>query len=287
MNIFFWNLHSKDNTSLILQALFDHNVDLAFFSEYGQTDFKEIEKSSGHLYHWNDGNGGCDKVTCLLKRNYAVAMMQESSRYTIYQFYKYPVNIKIEEDSYNFDSDVKNISIEMPEANEDEFIVACVHLPDKRNYPKMYARYNPLQHMVSQIMEIEKNRYWYKSIVIGDFNTEPYDDEMFLNDSMNSVLFRREMVPETVKSDGRNFRKFYNPILECLSEENNQLGSYRLNKAPGPIWHCLDQILFRKSLMDSFDHMEYLRMIGQTSLMKQMNPDNRYSDHLPLLAVFK
>lgn len=69
---------------------------------------------------------------------------------------------------------------------------------------------------------------------------------------MNTVLLKKEMDPETVKIGNANYRRFYNPILNCISEDKEQYGSFRLGNDPGPIWHCLDQLIMRKSVIPDF-----------------------------------
>lgn len=49
-------------------------------------------------------------------------------------------------------------------------------------------------------------------------------------------------------------------------------------------WHCLDQVLVRKDLVDSVRHLEYIKRIDTNNLLKNSIPNSKISDHLPLLV---
>lgn len=265
MNIFFWNLAKNELSSLVTTALKEYDIDIAFFCEYLKTDFNKIITNLENTYEWIDGFGACNKVTCLIRKPNKITFLQEQSRFTIY-------NVAFADETTD---------------TEKEYIIACVHLPDMRNSPKPYVRMNVMKELTENIKVIEKNDYKRKTIVLGDFNAEPYSDEMLLRAGMNTVLFKKEMDPETVKIGNANYRRFYNPILNCISEDKEQYGSFRFGNDPGPIWHCLDQLLMRKSAMPDFYQFKYIKKIGNITLIKRKNPDKTYSDHLPFIATFK
>lgn len=51
-----------------------------------------------------------------------------------------------------------------------------------------------------------------------------------------------------------------------------------------PYWHCLDQVLVRKSLANTINHVEYLKKINKKDLLKNTIPNEKISDHLPLFV---
>ena len=51
-----------------------------------------------------------------------------------------------------------------------------------------------------------------------------------------------------------------------------------------PYWNCLDQVLVRKGLANRVNHVEYLKTINTKKLLKNTVPDEKISDHLPLLV---
>jgi len=53
-----------------------------------------------------------------------------------------------------------------------------------------------------------------------------------------------------------------------------------------PYWHCLDQVLVRKNLVDLIREVKYLKRIGEKSLLNgSEKPNGEISDHLPLLVT--
>ena len=132
-----------------------------------------------------------------------------------------------------------------------------------------------------------KSRY---SIIIGDFNANPFDEELTKHNAFNAVMFR-DLIDrsETASILGRKYIRFYNPVLDHFSEKAKNYGSYYFHDENRPLyWQCLDQVLVRKSLAHSISCLEYCRTIGRTSLMTRngLVDEKNFSDHLPLLVQF-
>ena len=138
------------------------------------------------------------------------------------------------------------------------------------------------------IEETEKLFECSNTIVIGDFNANFYDEELLSKYAFNAVLFKTIInKKELTDIQGLKKRKFYNPILHYLSEDTGMYGSFYYEKNYiTPYWHCLDQVLVRKGLIDSIYHMEYLKKIGKKDLLEKEIPNKKISDHLPLLVAF-
>lgn len=269
MNILFWNLANNNFSPVIVQCLKEYSIDFAFFCEYQKQTIEQVITEYPDRYTWIDGNGGCDKVTALVSVEYQVTKIFESSRFTIYRI----VN--------NEERDLSDI---------EQYNVACVHFSDKRNNPEPDARLAEIHDLLEALKPFEKRNETDNTIVIGDFNAEPYDSEMLSKIGMNAVLYKEEIVSlEFPKRGAHKYRRFYNPTLECISEEKHCYGSYRYDSGMvTPIWHFLDQVVMRKSLLNQFDHIEYPRNIGNTNLMKKLGLDSKnFSDHLPLIVFFK
>ena len=104
--------------------------------------------------------------------------------------------------------------------------------------------------------------------------------------AFHAVLFKEVIrKSETRTVSGRTYRRLYNPIIHFISENNQNYGSfYYSNGSSTPVWHCLDQVLVSKALIDSVKNLQYLKSIGKVSLLKKIVPDKEISDHLPLLV---
>ena len=96
-----------------------------------------------------------------------------------------------------------------------------------------------------------------------------------------TIIDKSELTnPKTFKR-----KRFYNPILHYISEDTEMYGSfYHEKESKTPYWHCLDQVLVRKSLANTVNHVEYVKKIGTKDLLINAIPNEKISDHLPLLV---
>ncbi len=104
--------------------------------------------------------------------------------------------------------------------------------------------------------------------------------------SFNAVLFKEVIKKsETRVVDGISYRRFYNPTIDFISESTKNYGSfYYTGGSSTPVWHCIDQVLVSKNLVDNIIDFKYLKSIKKRSLLKAVKPNNEISDHLPLFV---
>ena len=259
MNILFWNLAKHDNRQIVKSAILNYSVDIAVFAEYSSTNMEDLCNNLSSEYYICDGYGGCDKVIMIVKKGIIASVSREDTRYTLY----------------------------FVEHNSVSYIIAGIHLPASPGADKE-TRKIVIRRLVHEIHELELEMKCNNTIVIGDYNASPFDEELIQKDCFNAVLFQDLiMKSESVKVAGSAFRRFYNPIITYINENPKMYGSfYHSNGANSLYWYCLDQVIMRKSLIDSFIRLEYLRKIGNRSLMNNTGINDSISDHLPLLVVF-
>lgn len=258
MKILFWNLKKNDLSNYIKDCLIENDIDIAIFCEKDNVDFYKLADEVN--YEYIETIGGCRKIAFICKKSITVEIRAESTRYAIYQI----------------DLDSK------------KYIIAGLHLEDRRNYKK-YRRMETARNIIHDISDIEIETNCKNTILIGDFNANPWDEELLLTTSFNSVLFK-EIIDkdETVENDKTVYNRLYNPIINFLNEKDKTYGSfYYADDSPSTIWHCLDQILLSKNLINDIIDIKYLKIINGTSLIAQIRPRNTISDHLPLLAKLK
>ena len=256
MRILFWNLNGKNNTNRIKSILMERDIDIAVFSEYKKS-FIETAVFQEIGYKVIEGYGGCEKIIFLVKKDIEVFVCKEQHRYAI-------CIIRL---------------------NNKCFILSGVHLHDNIHYgPRDRARV--ISQMVHDIKDVESEYDTLNTIVIGDFNCSPFDDEMIEKDLFNSVLFKKIIEKsEYVKYDNTMYRRFYNPMLEMVSEHNNQYGScyYNLSRISELYWYSYDQVIVRKSLIDCITDLEWCNSIDSINLLTKAGyPNKMISDHLPL-----
>lgn len=261
MNILFWNLGKNDNSRYLAQCINERQIDLAILSEYKNLDISYTLRKLNNKYRHIPGMGGCDKITMLALKNIDICVRREQTRYVLY-------------------------SIEKNGASD--LIVVGTHLQDRRNCGSA-QRIETAGRLMNDLMNLEKTSRCKRSIVVGDFNANPYDDELLQMNSFHAVLFKDVIkAAETRTVDGIRYRRLYNPILHFLSEDTKNYGSYYNTQGScTSTWHCLDQALVSKALVDAVGSLEYLRAIGDNALVACQGPKKKISDHLPLFIQIK
>ena len=256
MKLLFWNLKENKNEEYINQLLDEKAIDIAIFSEYAKTDFTKISKE----YKCIEGMGGCDKVRMILRSNIAGHVRREQSRYAIY--------------TVKFD-DV-------------DYIIVGLHL-QANNYSNSRVRMITIRDLMNDLDSFKKESKIATTIIIGDFNAGPFDDDLVGKDGFNAVLFK-DIIEKNkqVKFQNKYYRFLYNPIIEYLSETKKQYGSFYYSNGINSIyWYCYDQVLLSRNLRDSIKDLEYCKIINGKSLLKNVALNSEISDHLPLFVELK
>ena len=256
MILLFWNLYRRNNAKHLINIIQENNVDVAIFAEYSETDFQAVEYALPQ-YGVCHGFGGTDKIILLANKNIRITVRQEQTRYSIYT---------CEEGSHTF-------------------IIAGIHLP-ANPVANAESRKNVIRDLVSDISSVERELKLSNTIVIGDFNASPFDDELVQKDAFNAVLFKELiMKQERVTANGKKYRRFYNPHISVISEDDKNYGSFYYSSGMNSLyWYCYDQILVRKPLVDLLQGVHYCHHIMGQSLLNDVAPNKTISDHLPLLA---
>jgi hypothetical protein len=127
-----------------------------------------------------------------------------------------------------------------------------------------------------------------KTIVVGDFNLNPFSELMVSAYGFNAIMDKviAQKVHRTIY--GVKYKYFYNPMWTLHGNINNEvLGTYfHHNKPTSYVWNMFDQVLIRPQLIEHFNYndFEIISKIGDKSLLKDSGRPNSslYSDHLPL-----
>lgn len=167
------------------------------------------------------------------------------------------------------------------------FIVAATHLVDRMSASDSELRLIDIRQMMGVVHGYEKVFSIDKTVIMGDFNANPYDKELLLPSAFNAMLFKDLLKMRASRTwGGKSYPFMYNPTIHWLSENTKTYGShYHLSgDGTGPIWNCYDQALVSPALMDSARCYSYLKKIGGVDLFAEIRPRREISDHLPLLV---
>ncbi|MCR8867468.1 endonuclease/exonuclease/phosphatase family protein [Peribacillus frigoritolerans] len=203
------------------------------------------------------------------------------------------LNTKVHQDT---DTD-KRITSFIYNINKVKVILNLVHLRDKYNYDT-YSLNEYAKDHVGYIYEIERKEKSDNSIVVGDFNLDPYEHGIMGVKGFNAIMCSKTVENKGKRTFGKyDYNYFYNPSWELIGKSNSTgtLGTYFFNdsgKVDLALWHVLDQVLIRQGLLKHYkpNSLEIIKEIP--SLHKFINRNGKpnatkYSDHLPLIFTLE
>jgi len=168
-----------------------------------------------------------------------------------------------------------------------EILLISVHISSK-----LYCNTEEQGHLSTRIVnEInfhEKMQNHTQTIVMGDFNMNPFDAGMISSEGFHAVMDKNIASKQFRKVLGQQKDFFYNPLWSRLGDNSTGTsGSYYYNSSSilNYFWNTFDQILIRPSLLPAFNDndLKVIEMINKKSLIKNGKISKKeFSDHLPL-----
>ncbi|ADQ15727.1 endonuclease/exonuclease/phosphatase family protein [Halanaerobium hydrogeniformans] len=261
MNYLFWNTNRNKINNYLKSLIIELNCDIVVLAEYKDdinTLLTKLTNENFGLYHVP--KIGCQRIDILTK--YTPGLIEhfaETSYYTIK---------KIPHDKLGFHN------------------IGAVHFPSKLHMTKL----DYLIEMINFKKDLEKaenNLSNNNTIVVGDFNMNPFEEPLIAATGMHSLSSKRiaKTYERTVK--GRKHSMFYNPMWNFFGDSDNLPGTYFYNnsKEINYFWNIFDQVIIRPNLIENFDeeNIMIVNKIGNINLLGLSNrPDQNISDHLPL-----
>lgn len=166
------------------------------------------------------------------------------------------------------------------------FLLATLHFVDKSwNGPN--DQLFEAEKLRKEIERAERDFGSRRTLVMGDFNMNPFEDGMTDWRSFNSVATRQQATNRSRSRHDTDYLMFYNPMWRFFSDYTADApGTYY--RAQSPIsWSIFDQVLLRPEMLPEF-RSSSLRIIdsvgGQSLLTKKASIPNKKktSDHLPV-----
>lgn len=266
MNILFWNIHGCAITGHVAACAYENDADVICLAEHQSVDPKKLCASLGGNYSWICGpDDSRSKKVILFARNTVKHIMSgqllEQRRYLVWSF-------ECESVRYN---------------------LVALHMVDKRSERSSFARLHDAKRIMGDLRNRELQTHCTNSIIIGDFNADPFEPELIAKDSFYAVLFKDVIQKMPVRRRGdEEFKMMYNPVLHFLSEDTKCYGSFYWGQGFSDIyWHCYDQALVSASIVDCVKNLRYIRFVNHEALIPQIKPNDKISDHLPLLLTIE
>ncbi|MCL2623723.1 MAG: hypothetical protein FWD31_08670 [Planctomycetaceae bacterium] len=176
------------------------------------------------------------------------------------------------------------------ENNGQEFLVGAVHLIDPRNYD-VYDQCREARDVMVQIKRLEEatQGITQDTILIGDFNMNPFHPGMVVADGFNSVCSLDIAKKRSRKVSNKDYAYFYNPSWKIYAGIGNHIhGTYYYHHCGGGHefhWNNLDQVLLRPSILEKYDHR--FEILHDTLGFDLRKSNNNVSDHYPILLEIK
>lgn len=267
MVIAFWNIYKKELSDMLVELVNERNVDILLLAECEEdTILKFLIKQkklnpNKPFYHISTG-----RIVLLSSYNSSsfekINTLSKSPRWDVYTV-TIPTIIKLNLFCVHFHSKVN--------WSEDSLALECV--------------------ILAKDIEMTENSSGVEdSIVIGDFNMNPYENGLVAANGLHALpdLSHIVMKPNGRKIDGINYKYFYNPMWNFFGDNKIPYGTHYFRE-PGHIsreWNIYDQVIYRPALSKYIDNenINIIFNVAGDNLITAMNrPDkNNYSDHLPL-----
>ena len=250
LKILFWNI-KDNNLSLIYKELLKESADIMLFCEgtpFNQTALKAIREQYELIQPIEECN-----IHVFVKKGIKVLQVQSKKRYILIRCV------------------TKGLS----------FNLVGLHLQSQLYTQQIAHRQQTILNLKNMISSYEAASD-EKTVLIGDFNINPYDQEMTSYIFFNAVSFMDLMENDLVRHQGEIYKKFYNPMLELISEEQKNYGSY-FYPDEGMCWHFFDQCLLRKEILPFFKGVKLIKKLGNIHLISNKVPNKKISDHLPIV----
>lgn len=128
----------------------------------------------------------------------------------------------------------------------------------------------------------------FKSIVVGDFNLQPYSQGIAGVFGFNATMSVTNAIKQyrTIEGEKRYF--YFNPMWKLMGDNKLVQGTYYVDNDQQDLsmfWYSFDEVLIRPYFIDKFN-WEYFGVIEKTESYNLIS-DHKinktlFSDHLPL-----
>ena len=261
MKYLFWNTHNNsDINDILCELIVENDISMVCLAEYTAKADELIKKLSVQNVNMME-YGSCSE---------RIKMFGEAK------------NIQ-----YRTDTDHAVIRIIN---NKD--ILCCVHLNSKIYSSHEYIREIHMDQIISDIQGVEQELQSENTIVVGDFNINPYDSSLVNAKYFHGIPIYEEAKRKSRVIAGKEFYMFYNPMWNLLGDAQEPYGTYYYagNDPINTYWNIYDQVLIRPALRERFV-VDSLKIIKETQtrflLDNNGHPNKKISDHLPIVFEIK
>lgn len=262
MKILFWNTHNNPNINSTLSDLIvENSISMVVLAEY-KDDMKKLlsDLSTKDIHMKKQPTFTCERIIVISSCKNIVSGRQ--TKYATFQI----IN------------------------NKDIF--CCIHLPSQIYSDHQGRRNIAISKIVNDIESTELEYKTQNTIIVGDFNENPYDDGCLSAERFHGIPTYKETERKQRTVSGEKFSMFYNPMWNLLGDFNSPPGTYYYDSGNSRMtyWNMFDQVLIRPELRKRFvdTSLQIITTTQKDSLIdKGGHPKNEISDHLPIVFEIK
>lgn len=258
MKVLFWNTHKNvDINSTISELVVENNISIVVLAEY---------------------IANIDDLLSILLLQYGLKMQRYYScceRITIIG--------AVNDVEMRFDSDHTTIQV-----INGKDILCCAHLNSKIYSDHEAQRQIHIEQLMREIAIVEKDIGSENTIIVGDFNINPYDTSCLDARYFHSIPVYEETKRKSRVVAGNKYAMFYNPMWRFLGDKEQPYGTYYHNNSNSinTYWNLYDQVIIKPALRERFVD-DSLKIVTETQskylLDSNGHPDVEISDHLPIV----
>lgn len=258
MKVLFWNTNKNPNINRVLcEIIAENNISLVVLAEYeGEICklSKELAEIGINMQEYL--TVGCDRIKIM-----GVELNISPGRQTDYASFQIIDN---------------------------KDIFCCIHLPSQIYNNANGMRKVAIDRIVADVCSTEKEIGTDNTIILGDFNINPYDNDCLNADKFHAIPYCKEILKRNKRIiAGEEFEMFYNPMWNFFGDWKKPFGTYYYsgNNVENAFWNIYDQVIIKPSLSKRFVNSS-LKILTECKICSLLNrqghPNKKISDHLPI-----
>lgn len=258
-------MYNKNLISPLIELITENQIDIVSLVEAKKLDINAvINHFKINREEWKDVQiSTTNDIRVLVKKEINIIPFKEDSHYSIYKIKK---------------------------NDEINSILVVVHLLSKmsKSNEAQYNRANDIAREIEKYEEEIFGNITKKTIVVGDFNMQPYEAGICSGYGFNATMSENHALKITRKIDGKEKYLYFNPMWSLMGAHKKVQGSYYSsnNKDDHAIyWYSFDAVLLRPHFINKFN-WNYFEIVERTkthNFVPHTTIDkNNYSDHLPI-----
>lgn len=260
----FWNLYKKNLIGPLIQIILENVVDIVALVETDNLDMQGVINALKlQAQEWKVLEI-CPEadIRVLAKRNIHISVQKEDKRYASYKIFE----------------------------GEEIYLFNVVHLSSPM-YLEENARDQRAVNISRVLRKIEEGVFAdseCKSIVVGDFNLQPYSLGISSVHGFNATMSITKAKKRIRKVEDEPKLFYFNPTWKLMGDNKIVQGTYYNSsdqQEKSIFWYSFDELLIRPYFIDRFN-WDYFGIIEKTdnyNFVSNSKIDKyNYSDHLPI-----